>query len=56
VVRHRRCSALNHTHQSSQPTACWQQILIDYPNFRHAGTDRATTLPAVPIAVYNDTP
>ncbi len=53
---HRWCSDGNHAGQSSQPHACWRQILADYPSFRHAGRDTATGLPAAPIAEYNDTP
>jgi len=52
----RWCNDANHSSQSSQPHACWRQILADYPSFRHAGRDTATTLPAAPIAEYHDTP
>jgi hypothetical protein len=53
---HRWCSDANHTHQNSQPHACWNQILQDYPNFSYAGTDSAPNLPATPDVTYNDAP
>jgi hypothetical protein len=52
----RWCNDANHVGQTSQPHACWRQILSDYPSFKHAGTDTATGLPAAPVAEYNDTP
>jgi hypothetical protein len=53
---HRWCSDANHAGQSSQPHACWRQILLDYPLFTYAGHDTAASLPATPVAEYNDTP
>jgi len=53
---HRWCSDANHTAQSSQPHACWRQILDDYHSFHHTGADSAPGLPAAPAVEYNDTP
>lgn len=39
-----------------QPRSCWEQILIDYPLFRYAGTNVASASPPTPQVVYNDTP
>lgn len=52
----RWCSDANHVSQSSQPHSCWHQILLDYPNFSHVGTDTAASQPPAPTAVYNDAP
>lgn len=52
----RWCSDGNHVGQTSQPHSCWRQILFDYPRFKHAGTDTASSLPATPVAEYHDTP
>lgn len=52
----RWCTDANHVPQSSQPHSCWRQILLDYPNFTHIGTDTASAPPAAPTAVYNDAP
>ena len=52
----RWCSDSNHASQTIQPYACWRQLLLDYRNLRHAGTDTAASLPAAPTAEYNDTP
>ncbi|MHC4134875.1 MAG: hypothetical protein ACYS0K_07820 [Planctomycetota bacterium] len=52
----RLCSDRNHANQSSQPHACWRQILLDYPSFTHGGSDTAPNLPPPPVAEYNDTP
>ncbi|MHC4959428.1 MAG: hypothetical protein ACYTGN_13765 [Planctomycetota bacterium] len=52
----RWCSDANHTNQMSQPHACWNQILKDYPNFSYSGADSASGLPAVPEVTYNDAP
>jgi len=52
----RWCSDGNHFAQSSQPHACWRQILLDYPLFAHAGSERAPAPPPAPVAEYNDTP
>jgi hypothetical protein len=52
----RLCSDRNHVNQSSQPYACWRQILLDYPAFSHSGSDTAPRLPPPPTAEYNDVP
>jgi len=51
----RLCSDRNHANQSSQPHACWRQILLDYPTFTQ-GSSTAPGLPPPPVAEYNDTP
>jgi len=51
----RLCSDRNHVNQSSQPHACWRQILLDYPTFTQ-GSATAPGLPPPPVAEYNDTP
>ena len=38
------------------PHSCWRQILLDYPLFRHTGTDSTVAAVAAPKAEYNDTP
>lgn len=52
----RWCAADNHQAQASQPTSCWQQILIDYPSFAYAGTNTAPSLPPDPTVEYTDVP
>ncbi|MHC5031517.1 MAG: hypothetical protein ACYTGU_11725 [Planctomycetota bacterium] len=52
----RLCSDRNHTNQSSQPHACWRQILLDYPAFSQTGITPTPNLPPPPTAEYNDTP
>ncbi|MDJ0976289.1 MAG: hypothetical protein QNJ98_17645 [Planctomycetota bacterium] len=52
----RFCSAANHTHQTSQPRACWAQILLDYANFTHTDQDKASTSPWTTKVTYNDSP
>ena len=52
----RFCSATNHVHQTSQPRACWAQILLDYTNFTHTDQDKASTSPWITKVTYNDSP
>lgn len=52
----RWCSDSNHVAQSSQPHACWHQILLDYANFTHQDKDTATAPAWVPLVSYQDTP
>ncbi len=52
----RWCAQANHTHQCSQPHACWTQILRDYANFKHLGTDIAASMAPVPLVEFSDSP
>ncbi len=52
----RWCSAANHAAQPSQPTSCWQQILVDYPAFSYAGTDVAATAAPAPVVEFTNVP
>jgi hypothetical protein len=50
------CGDVNHVDQSSQPHACWTQVLSDYPNFTYNGIDEAPSPPPMTDVEYNDTP
>jgi hypothetical protein len=53
----RYCYTDNHVDQTSiQPRSCWEQILLDYPNFTYAGTNTASTPVPITTVEFHDTP
>lgn len=52
----RWCGSDNHLTQPGQPRSCWEQILIDYPDFSYAGTNTAPGPPPAPTVEYTDVP
>ena len=52
----RWCASDNHVTQGSQPRACWDQILADYTNWTHMGTNVARSSVPTTTFEYNDTP